>query len=142
MATKAIYDGSGKTCSYCGETKQLEEFNKSSRGKFGTRSNCRECQHKDEAGRYTSTTGAVKALRQRLKTRYNLTLEQYNEMVENQNKACAICGCVPEKLLIDHCHTTNNIRGLLCNQCNSMLGMAHDNIETLQVAIKYLQQPR
>lgn len=76
-------------------------------------------------------------------TRYGITLEQYIEMVAEQNGVCAICK-KPEtarnttRLSIDHCHATGKVRGLLCQQCNKMLGMGKDNPETLQAAINYL----
>ena len=62
-------------------------------------------------------------------------------MFEKQNNKCAICGqefSDSNKAFVDHCHKTNRIRGLLCTKCNSLLGMANDNIEILQNAIKYL----
>mgnify|MGYP002345384244 CR=1 FL=1 len=42
--------------------------------------------------------------------------------------------------LVDHCHKTNKVRGLLCYLCNSMLGKAKDNIDILNNAIKYLSK--
>lgn len=44
------------------------------------------------------------------------------------------------KHIIDHCHTTGKIRGLLCTNCNNMLGKAKDNVEVLKKAISYLEQ--
>ena len=75
-----------------------------------------------------------------IKRKYNLTLEQYEELKTKQNNVCVICnksfqGITPH---VDHCHTTNKIRGLLCTQCNVGLGSFKDNIESLQNAIKYL----
>lgn len=76
--------------------------------------------------------------------------QTYEKMVLNQNNLCAICN-KPErmtsankrdikKLAIDHCHTTNKIRGLLCHQCNVSLGGFKDSIELLQSAIAYLNE--
>lgn len=42
---------------------------------------------------------------------------------------CFLCNIKTEKLVIDHCHKTGKFRGWLCNTCNSMLGMTHDNAE-------------
>jgi len=43
------------------------------------------------------------------------------------------------KLVVDHCHSTGKIRGLLCHNCNRALGLMQDNVETLQNAIDYLK---
>jgi len=60
-----------------------------------------------------------------LKEKYNLTLDDYNQMFEQQNGVCAICGN-PENtnrmLAVDHNHNTDVIRGLLCFNCNTRLG--------------------
>jgi hypothetical protein len=53
---------------------------------------------------------------------------------------CEICGRKPMKLCIDHCHTSGKIRGMLCTQCNSLLGMAKDSTTTLSNAIAYLNR--
>jgi len=59
------------------------------------------------------------------------------ELLVKQGGLCAICGksC---KLNVDHCHETNKIRGLLCFNCNLLLGHAKDNISILSNAIEYL----
>jgi len=76
----------------------------------------------------------------------NLTAEQRKsartQLFIRQDGCCAICS-QPEKdskrlLHLDHCHTTGHIRGLLCNRCNFLLGIARDNVHILQAAIEYL----
>ena len=56
----------------------------------------------------------------RLKKVYGLSFQEYQDLVQKQNKRCAICGLV-RKLYIDHDHETNQVRGLLCLQCNTRL---------------------
>lgn len=79
-----------------------------------------------------------------LKNKYGLTLEQYNDLFNKQNGCCAICGVHQKELklplCVDHCHNTNNIRGLLCSKCNSGLGFFKDNVLFLKSAIKYLNK--
>ena len=74
---------------------------------------------------------------------YGLTLDDYDEMLEEQGNSCAICdvhiSALPTNLHVDHCHTTGKVRGLLCNKCNAGLGMYNDNPELLYTAIKYLE---
>ncbi len=74
----------------------------------------------------------------RLLARYGITLEQYNLLLKSQRKRCAICGC-KEKLVVDHDHLTNKVRGLLCQKCNKLLGVAQDNKRILRKAIQYLE---
>ena len=135
---KAVYNGGGIVCKKCHINKDILEFNKNCRGKYGVLSKCRECQHAIEKARYTSIKGSITTQNQRLKTRYGITLSDYHDMIEKQNKACAICGCIPVKLFIDHNHTTEKNRGLLCSQCNFLLGCAKEDTNILISAIEYL----
>lgn len=81
----------------------------------------------------------------RLKREYNLTVEQYNQLVEDQQHMCFICevheDTLKRKLAVDHCHKTGKIRGLLCFHCNTGLGHFRDNEKLLTKAIKYLTKP-
>jgi hypothetical protein len=74
---------------------------------------------------------------------YRMTIDEWNELFESQGKRCAICRCVehPGKRPwhMDHDHSTGQLRGILCQQCNLMLGHAKDNLETLRAAIAYLR---
>ena len=84
-----------------------------------------------------------------LKRNYNITLDCYEKLLEKQNHLCAIChteGFVMSaaknghvnKLVVDHCHESGRVRGLLCHNCNRALGLLKDNTETIQRALDYL----
>ncbi len=80
-----------------------------------------------------------------LQSTYGISLEEYTELLEKQNHQCAGCGIEAtktprQKLYVDHCHKTEKVRGLLCQHCNTALGMAKDSIETLSKLISYLKQ--
>lgn len=75
----------------------------------------------------------------KLKKRYGITLEQYNEFKTLQDNRCKICKNKEERLYIDHCHTTNKFRGLLCNKCNFGLGAFNDDPSLVEKAAKYLK---
>lgn len=78
-----------------------------------------------------------------LKFHYGITVDEYNEMFLNQNGKCAICGIeqkdIKQSLSVDHCHNTDKIRGLLCENCNFVLGNFNDSIENIKNAIQYLE---
>jgi len=75
-----------------------------------------------------------------LKYYHNMTEDDYNIMHDAQNGKCKICGKKQERLFVDHDHETNETRGLLCNNCNTGLGMFKDNKNNLLSAIKYLDE--
>lgn len=77
---------------------------------------------------------------------YNITVEEYSQMLLIQNGVCAICK-LPEtrimngkvmSLCIDHNHKTNKVRGLLCAKCNSAIGNFFDDKNLLMSAFQYL----
>lgn len=61
-----------------------------------------------------------------LKVKYGISIDDYYRMFKDQHGKCAICGIHQDKinkpLCVDHCHNTNKIRGLLCDNCNKFLG--------------------
>lgn len=75
----------------------------------------------------------------RLRLRYGIGLNEFNELFSLQQGRCAICGASGKQLMVDHDHEAGNVRGLLCNDCNVALGRLKDNVEILQRAIGYLQ---
>ena len=75
--------------------------------------------------------------------KYNLTMDDYNRMLEKQDYRCAICkkhiSELKRRLSVDHNHKTGEVRGLLCFKCNTVLGHMNDDIELLKNTIKYLK---
>jgi hypothetical protein len=74
--------------------------------------------------------------------KYDLTEEEYFEMLEFQDGGCAICR-TPDNgkrrfLDVDHDHETGRVRGLLCNRCNRLLSNARDDFALLEQAASYL----
>lgn len=88
---------------------------------------------------------AAYARRSYLRKNFGLTEEQYNIMLAEQNGLCAICetdkpSAHRDNMFVDHCHTTNKVRGLLCAKCNSGIGQFDDDVEKLERAIEYLKK--
>ncbi len=83
-----------------------------------------------------------------LNRNYGISLEFYNYMLTQQDHKCAICKSAEfgrktaQSFAVDHDHKTNQVRGLLCHKCNSMLGSANDDIGSLKEAILYLEKAR
>jgi hypothetical protein len=81
----------------------------------------------------------------KLKFEYGLTAGKYDMMVMLQAGRCAICAGPPvnhKRLVVDHCHVSGTVRGLLCHNCNVALGLFKDNAVIVERALKYLQRPR
>jgi 23S rRNA G2445 N2-methylase RlmL len=78
-----------------------------------------------------------------LKHTYKITVEDYDKKLKEQNYCCAICNKHRDEfkrnLSVDHDHTTNQIRGLLCIICNTNVGVVEDKLEMIQ---KYLNKYR
>lgn len=76
--------------------------------------------------------------------RYNPTPAGYDNIATQQEWKCAICtidsSMTKRGLFVDHCHSTSEVRGLLCGNCNLMIGYAKDNQEVLMAAINYLNR--
>lgn len=79
--------------------------------------------------------------KQNLLKLYNLTEDDYNNLLEAQQFRCKICGkpWTFGTLHVDHDHKTGKVRGLLCGLCNSMLGFADDNPDILLKALQYIR---
>jgi hypothetical protein len=71
------------------------------------------------------------------------SFEAYNKLIDLQHSKCNICqkhqSELKYSLCVDHCHKTNKVRGLLCDNCNQALGLLKDDIESLKRAIKHIE---
>ena len=85
-----------------------------------------------------------KALDSYLKRRYGITLVDYTTIEAEQKFKCKICRTSDfsegrgSRMVVDHCHKTGEVRGLLCHSCNVGLGNFKDDPRVLKKAIKYL----
>ena len=122
--------------------KPLDSFHKRNNRPCGYKSRCIDCIRKSKV--LTKTRYYMR--KYDLKKSYNITVEQYDEMLLKQNSCCAICKrhksevTVKRKnhLCVDHDHNTGKIRGLLCDKCNRGIGLLCDNVDILRNAIEYL----
>ena len=78
----------------------------------------------------------------KFKQKYNLSLDEYNAMLKNQDNKCLICGNElkdKQKIHIDHCHKTGKVRGILCARCNTRLELVENHPEIIQSMFTYLE---
>lgn len=132
-----------KICSNCKKELSLSSFYKDKHRKDGHYPRCKQCQ-----SIYTKEwrrNNFSKSRNHYVKYKYGITVDQYNKMLEEQYDCCAICstlfpGGQKESFFIDHDHKTGQIRGLLCRECNLMIGHAKDDTDILRQAVRYLER--
>lgn len=144
-----------KTCTKCGRQKEFCDFSKDKSTADGLRTRCRECmavmwkraydadperwrkrsrdwnQANPEKHRRVQKNGD-------LKTRYGISLQQFEEMKAAQLGCCAICEQVMNPPCVDHDHKTGKVRALLCSGCNTALGGLRDSPQLCFNAAEYL----
>jgi hypothetical protein len=128
-----------KRCSECRLVKLMSEFhmNKTHKDKAVKRPSaaCKTCYPKQQRKYW-------------IKSKYGITLDQYEGMLAEQGGRCAICYTFDNvyaeqqdrSFAVDHDHETGKVRGLLCQTCNRMLGMASDSPDRLRRAADYLER--
>ncbi|MFE5290330.1 endonuclease VII domain-containing protein [Nocardia sp. NPDC056611] len=130
------------TCSRCSRHLPFDQFQKRAERKSGVRSICRDCS----ASEWATRSPEYKTRLQLAK--YGISWEQYQQMIADCDNRCAICGNHETELIygelkalaIDHCHTTGQVRGLLCQACNQALGHMEDDPDRLIAAAEYLEK--
>lgn len=146
-----------KICKVCKQIKANSEFY--TIGKY-FKPSCKPCEKLEKANWYKQNKVLAKAQSSayqkknrkartaytkawRLANVYNITQEQYEQLLLKQENKCAICTKhrdeLDRELCVDHDHVTNKVRGLLCYHCNVALGYLKDSITTLLSAAKYLE---
>ena len=137
-----------KLCSRCKKPLPNKRFSIDNGRPDGLQRICKECQKVWYKEYKKNPEVSKRTFAGHIKRLFGLTLEQYDTMVKQQKGLCAICG-KPEdrkykgvlaRLSVDHCHTTGEIRALLCNRCNRTLGSVWDNTELLEKMIHYLKK--
>ncbi|WUO43898.1 endonuclease VII domain-containing protein [Streptomyces sp. NBC_00285] len=119
-----VSEGS-KHCQGCGESKPHSGWHRKASTSDGWASRCKACR-------------AVEARAKRLERNYGMTEAERDEMVAVQRGLCAICLTAPA-VHVDHCHKTGRVRGVLCFNCNSGLGLLRDDPEAMYRAADYLE---
>lgn len=140
-----------KTCTMCGETKDIREFRMFlDRGQPRRRANCIVCAHAYQMKWRQENPDKVRAYNLRnSKAPIGMSVEEFGIRLGKQNGVCMICrktekrkgsGGKPKRLAIDHDHGTGENRDLLCDDCNNMIGRALEDPEVLRAGAEYLER--
>lgn len=155
-----------KVCATCKQSLRLNQFGKDKHNKDGLNYSCKECRRISEKQRialvgakdyYKRRNHKTKSYRKKrysddpdsvrdynYRKKFGKTLSEYRKLFDDQRGVCAICSVpwiVGDKIFAwDHDHTTNKVRGILCERCNRALGLLRDDVEVLKNAIKYLER--
>lgn len=134
-----------KKCPGCSETKHRDEFGYRTNGH--TRSLCKQCNAAKSRAWAKRNPDKVKAKNRQtaLRRYYGITESQYDALLRQQGGRCKICGSqggdeIGIPLVVDHCHGSMRIRGLLCSPCNSGIGHLREDPSILRAAIAYLAE--
>ena len=132
-----------RCCNKCGVLKPLIEFYKTGRkndkNPDSRHYECKECAIKRVKKAYCPQ----RARKQFLRRNYDISIEEYDEMLELQSGSCAVCkttqaGGKHNVFCVDHDHITGKVRELLCKDCNIALGIVKDSPEHLGRLIAYV----
>ena len=137
-----------RTCNKCHVTKDLETGfyltgRKNDKNKDNRHYTCKECT---KARLKTSESQSPQRKRElHLRRKYDISLEEYDQMVKLQSGKCALCPATTpggkhnnENWFVDHDHVTGKVRELLCFDCNIVLGIIKDSPEHLGRMITYI----
>lgn len=128
-----------KKCSRCKTEKPHEDFNRSKRG---INSRCRQCDR--EYAKEYRLKYPDKVKESKRQSKYNME-KTYNEMLDHQGYKCKVCSTHVDNaskgaLHVDHCHSTGKVRGLLCSNCNTALGLLKDDSHIIANLLTYLKE--
>lgn len=144
-----------KRCSKCEIVKLLKDFHTDKRRPDGKKVTCKECYSRTYEKYYQEYNARYrknykknrdqilkKNANRKYKHRYGITTEEKEKMVLAQGGKCLVCKNIfksSKDQHVDHDHKTKKVRGILCNNCNFLLGAANDSVQLLQQAIIYLE---
>lgn len=133
-----------KKCSKCKRVRSESEFYADNAKPNKIRPACKICSDLSHSKYVKENSEKMEKTRRRRTFRsYGLTEEKFSEILASQAGVCAVCrkkltsglGCN-----IDHCHSSGQVRGLLCSLCNFGIGIFKDSPLLLRSAIRYLEQ--
>ena len=134
-----------KECNKCLKILPIESFGKHKKGKDGIYATCRPCcNHMKSIWKAEQYKNNPNFHRDRnFKDRYGISLQERDQLAVDQDHRCKIClthesNVSRSVLFVDHCHTSGEVRGLLCDGCNKGIGHLKDNPTAIKAALAYI----
>lgn len=141
-----------KVCPKCGKDRKVRKRVRKNRNHL--ESYCPACnklkldaylkanKEKIKAYRLTISKDTLKNIQ--LQYAFGITINDYNDMLTKQDRACAICkraaSLFKRALAVDHSHETGKVRALLCGGCNTALGHLKEDFTVAINMAKYIQE--
>ena len=130
----------------CNEALPLNSFHNNKEKADGKTCYCKSCKKEYDKQRRKTPENKEKRRWINIYQRYGITKEDYLLLFQNQEGCCKICNVnqldLKRPLVVDHCHASMKVRGLLCDNCNNGLGKFKDNTDFLKNAINYLEKTK
>lgn len=135
-----------KHCRVCNKEKDINNFPVAKRNKDGHRNECKSCYaayyreyYRKDPERYKEKSRNTKSYK-----RHRISEDQYEELMALHGGLCHLC-LLNKATVVDHDHSCCEqrscgkcVRGLLCNSCNTAIGMLKENIETIRRIEEYV----
>lgn len=106
-------------CKKCAISKPISAFHKKG---DGYQAWCKDCHNAYQRLTRKRRDNPESKANQNYKLRYGMTTKQVKELAESQQGCCKLCEKVLTKFVVDHCHITKKVRGILCHRCNVIIG--------------------
>lgn len=130
-----------ENCFSCKVKLDNSNWGKSSRQK--QKRTCLDCRRSYAKKHYHENVSEYEKRSRHLNSVFNITVEEYEDILTSQNGTCAICQkserISGRHLAVDHCHDSKQIRGLLCAMCNTAIGKLGDSTILIKRALEYVQ---
>ena len=84
---------------------------------------------------------ATKSMCEQMRLGYYIGMKDIEKLIGKRPKACGVClGARSSRLVVDHDHDTDEIRGWLCDKCNLALGYLGDDADTIYRLAEYMSK--
>jgi hypothetical protein len=143
-------------CVKCGQEKSETDFAVRNAATGRKHRHCRDCQSEYRRRHYVNNrrkylkkanvwnrknplNGTYHRVKRHYKGGYHEFVAEVEKLIKESAGRCQACGR-SEKLCVDHCHLTGRLRGMLCNRCNIVLGLAKEDGQVFLSLIRYMRE--